>query len=459
MSGPEFALCRMGPLAIKEMRASFRMQKSRSWLFGEIERWTRDGLITAEQATRLRSRYPGPVVGRSWGMVVFTGIGAVVVGLGIILLLAYNWSEIPRAAKLVLIFGCVGASHGLGLFWRGAGGGRSQVAEALSLLGTMAFGAGIWLVAQLYHINEHFPTGFLLWGGGALAMAWALLSPAQGLVATVTLTIWGSCEVLGFASPPHAALGALLLGVGPLAWRLRSPLLLAGLLAGVFFLLPVGSSFWGRAAGGYLATLSLSLLLLGLRALSATEASGRFDRVIGFYGLAGFLGCAFVASFPDVAEGLLRRPVLTNPSRYGALVVAGGMAVAAFGVWGAVWRRRTIRGVRLEEWVFPATGLFAHVVVLTGVADDGWLVAGLFNLVVLAVATLWMVRGCREGRLAPTVLGSLVLGAVVFARYFDLFESLAARGLAFLILGGVLFAEGFYYRRTITETTEVEAES
>jgi hypothetical protein len=28
-----------------------------------------------------------------------------------------------------------------------------------------------------------------------------------------------------------------------------------------------------------------------------------------------------------------------------------------------------------------------------------------------------------------------------------LFESLATRGVVFLLLGGVLFAEGFYYRR------------
>ena len=58
-----------------------------------------------------------------------------------------------------------------------------------------------------------------------------------------------------------------------------------------------------------------------------------------------------------------------------------------------------------------------------------------------------MVRGCRAGGLRETVLGSLLLAAVVLARYFDLFDSLAARGLAFLVLGGLLFAEGFFYRR------------
>lgn len=57
-----------------------------------------------------------------------------------------------------------------------------------------------------------------------------------------------------------------------------------------------------------------------------------------------------------------------------------------------------------------------------------------------------MVQGCREAWLARTVLGSLLLVGVVLARYFDWFESLAVRGAVFVLLGGVLFAEGFYYR-------------
>jgi hypothetical protein len=41
----------------------------------------------------------------------------------------------------------------------------------------------------------------------------------------------------------------------------------------------------------------------------------------------------------------------------------------------------------------------------------------------------------------------LLLAAVVLARYFDLFDSLAARGFAFILLGGFFMAEAMYYRR------------
>jgi len=73
--------------------------------------------------------------------------------------------------------------------------------------------------------------------------------------------------------------------------------------------------------------------------------------------------------------------------------------------------------------------------------------AATFNLIVLGIAVMWMWRGCSESRLRPTVMGSLLLAAVVLARYFDLFESLAARGLAFILLGGIFMVEAMYYRK------------
>jgi 4-amino-4-deoxy-L-arabinose transferase-like glycosyltransferase len=117
--------------------------------------------------------------------------------------------------------------------------------------------------------------------------------------------------------------------------------------------------------------------------------------------------------------------------------------------------------VPTEQWLLPLTALLCQVLAVAlpaaggGVIQDSDVfIAGVINLIILAVAAMWMARGCREGELKPVILGSLLLVALVFARYFDLFESLAARGLVFLIVGGVLFAEGFFYRRARQRTGE-----
>ena len=80
-------------------------------------------------------------------------------------------------------------------------------------------------------------------------------------------------------------------------------------------------------------------------------------------------------------------------------------------------------------------------------AVEMWPVAGLFSFTFLTLAAAWMARGCREGLLGSTILGSLLLIALVAARYFDLFDNLVARGVAFVVVGGVLFTEGIFYRR------------
>ena len=69
----------------------------------------------------------------------------------IILLLAYNWQAIPKAAKLgIILAGLAGLRRGgIWLFLREDS--RRQLGEAICLLGTMVFGAGIWLVAQVYY--------------------------------------------------------------------------------------------------------------------------------------------------------------------------------------------------------------------------------------------------------------------------------------------------------------------
>jgi uncharacterized membrane protein len=101
-----------------------------------------------------------------------------------------------------------------------------------------------------------------------------------------------------------------------------------------------------------------------------------------------------------------------------------------------------------ESWLGPVAGIVLLLLpaAQTGVVEP-WLPAAVFNLLFLAFTAAWMSRGCREGSLRHTVTGSLMLVLLVTARFFDLFENLAWRGGLFLATGGLLFAEGIFFRR------------
>lgn len=425
------------------------MSKQTRWLLSEIERWTAEKIISAEQAARIRALYPEAAPAVSWGLIVFSGLGAVVIGLGVILLLAYNWQDIPKFGKLGLIFGATAAAHAAGLKLRSLDGWRPRLGEVFSLLGTMLFGAGIWLVAQVYNIEEHFPNGFLMWGLGALAMAWVLDSVPQGLLAAILITIWGGSEAIGFDAPVDWSWLLIAAALGPLVWRLRSALLLAVVLAALYVLLLINAGHWGGGGGAFSAAFSLSALLIAAGKFVNDETFPGGRRVMAFFGLTGFLVCCYMLSFYESADSFASGSD-TERETTAAFAYRMGLFIPAITAWAwLLWR--TARGSRglvaREEWLCPIALIYSQGLVMTGWTTDGRFVAIIFNLIFLSVAMMWMVRGCREGRLRPTVLGSLLFAALVWARYFDLFESLAARGLVFVVLGAILFAEGFYYRQ------------
>lgn len=431
------------------------MSKQSRWVDTESERWVAEQIVTPDQAARIRQLYAAPE-SSVWGLILFFGLGAIVIGLGVILLLAYNWADIPKFGKLALILVSLLAAHGGGYWFHGYPDWRQRLSEALFLLGTMLFGAAIWLIAQLYNIDEHYPNGFLLWAAGALALAWVLGSVPQGMVGAVLLAIWGGTEAFGFSVAIDWSSLLLLVTVAPLAWRLRSPLLGAALLASLYWLLLCNAAHWGGAAGAFGNAIALSALLIAIeKFLAAREIEADLRMVVRFFGLLGFVVCGYLLSFHDIVSSLLHwERAAVSPLAQIYRWLGFGLAALAWVSLLPASRRTVVVRPRREEWLIPIALVYAQVMTVSGMGIDAEFVAGVFNLVCLGLATAWMVRGCRMVDLGMVACGSALLALIVFARYFDLFESLALRGLVFLALGGVLFAEGFFYRRIRAEVAE-----
>ena len=197
----------------------------------ELKSWVAEGLLTPEQEQNIRARYEQTPLARSWGMILFSSIGAVGIGLGLILLFAYNWDAIPKIVKLLLIYGAVIMAHAIGIRLYTRSKKFRAIGEACCVLGTMFFGAAIWLVAQIYHIQEHFPNGLLLWSIGALLMTWAMPSVVHGLLSAVLITLWCGFEAAEFETATHMAPLLILVGVALPAWRMRSQVMMGAALS------------------------------------------------------------------------------------------------------------------------------------------------------------------------------------------------------------------------------------
>lgn len=158
-----------------------------------LTRWTDAGVIDEETAARIRAfemAHSGSTRLR-WPVWIALVFGALMLGAGVLLFVSAHWDTLSPETRFVLVLALVAVFH--------VGGALSEerfpeIATAFYAVGTVTLGAGIYLTGQIFNLDEHWPSGLLLWSAGA-AIAWGLLKqwPQLALIA-ILLPAWLSSE-------------------------------------------------------------------------------------------------------------------------------------------------------------------------------------------------------------------------------------------------------------------------
>lgn len=179
-----------------------------------LRRWTEAGLIDLETAGRIRGweGERGPDPGARWPARLALALGGLMVGAGILLFVAAHWDGLSPGQRFALMLVLVG-----GLHLAGAASERSRaLATTLHACGTVALGAAVFLTGQIFHLQEHWPAGLLLWAIGAWA-GWGLLRQwPQGAFAALLTPAWLAGEWMARSNrddAPVVAVGLLLLAL------------------------------------------------------------------------------------------------------------------------------------------------------------------------------------------------------------------------------------------------------
>jgi hypothetical protein len=426
----------------------------RVWLHRELESWTKDGIISPETADRLRLRHPldpgqhaqAPQRSAVWIMVIFGIIGAVLVGGGIILLLAHNWEQMGRPARIVVAFTPLVLSQWLAfwMLWTDRGGlwGREAVGTFVALMA----GACIALISQTYHLGGDFAQFMLVWTLLSLPVAYLLRATLPAIWYCSAAAIW-VCNIGWWNKGEALWFWPLLALVIPYWWmevrRNRygpRAVLLAWALAGAGSLgvavccernWDSGTSFLA-VSGWY-----VFLFLAGRRWFN--EGRSIWRRPLQFIGVIGATIIALILTFKGAGVSSMSYHDTGQPFHSLAWIAACGWVVPAVALWIMSFARRD--AAAMVVGVLP-------VLVEIGIASQaGGGMQALFNMYVFAAGLALLVAGVRAQRIGTVNGGMAIIAALVMCRFFDTDMSFILRGVVFIILGVAFIVTNFVLLR------------
>jgi len=430
------------------------------WLAEQLPAWQRDGIITADGARKLRDRYATEPRGGLAQMIV-GAVGAMLIGTGLIAVLAYNWDDFPRWVRLALALGPLAASQAASWWVLTRGdSARPWLRESAALAQTLAAGAAMALVSQIYNLPGAWTDLVFWWCVVSVPLAWVLRSQAVAIAYLVGIAIWT------IAQTADRGLRFSILSTAAVDVRLWYPLLLAGILP-----LWPGPGLRGRPASGsrlILAATAFAGLLAVAAAAADTDAGDA-----SFFWLA-MLTAAVVLLFPLDRAGIAE-PLTAKPQ-----VVIGGLAliVMAFVATHEYPARQLVESVGFAlplGWCWLLLAVVAAnaalallqgrlaVIAVASVAvlpllavplapASGWPVAIAYSLVLLATA-IALIALEFLGRQGAARIGAALIAMLVILRMADADVSLLVKGLAFIVIGSGFLA----FNTVITRRRRVTA--
>lgn len=413
----------------------------------EVSDWVHEGLIEPAQGEAILAKYGTKMddaEDSSLGYFMLMALAVLFVGLALILIVSHNWEKIPRLTRMLgLLFVTLAVNlQGMRLMLMG----RDKAGIFWLFFGSICYGTTIMLIAQIYHIGEHFPDGIFYWSIGVLPLIFITRSRQIALLCLALATIWALVEIQSDFFPASYPL-FMISGVWLALVRRDSALLFLIGLAGLIFwanllLAWIGGGWYTFEAilDQIPGTISMGLLLAGFSWMLMRHSDSRLNRygqILYLWVLRGGILLLFVLSFSEVWRELskedyvlgLYTPLMMFVIGLTAFFITKPSGSSAYGP------------LLINVLFFFSSFLWLHL----GNVNEVWL-AVVTNLMLL-ITGLWLIRRGIEDSTTQffyTGVGVLLLTALL--RYFDLIGDYIGGAILFMAAAAVLFGAARYWQ-------------
>lgn len=416
----------------------YRMNGNKlSWLYREIPKWVEKNIVTDKDAKNIRAYYGPADLSRqsSTTQLLLICLGALLVGLGILLLLSNNWYRISSDWRLGIgvVLLLLSQLVNLTVLLQKAEG--TAFAEGSGILHGLVLFAVVGLMGGTFHLDDNF-TGYLF-------VCLIFLLPAIYLLRSV-----GACIIYLFATLYWSVNGSSIhtFGGENFAWIFLAAIMpyyqsilrekqqdarliwlswsLAIAVYGVFF--------FTRATHVPVVHLLLYTCVAAVTYFVGTflPQMGRWALPFKWLGLLGLLITLLFGSSETTwvvishMDSLYWGDIVLS---IGLLTMVGFLCILAM-------------NQRLWRVALPGLIPFAVAigVVLASYQIGFFVITLLFNIVVFLISLYVMNLGIRQLNMKLINVGIIIFFALVACRFFDNVFSNTARGIVFVVIGAVM---------------------
>ena len=412
-------------------------------ILNDLPELERAGVISKDTAAKIELYYKNKKDPSSNKLFVVFGIlGAILVGLGVILIIAHNWDELSRGLKTAAAFLPLLIGQALCVFTLLKKNQNKAWTEGTSVFLFFAVGASIALISQIYNIPGNLSSYLLTWMLLGLPLVYVMKSSMVSLLYIVGTTYY-ACET-GYWDYPTTE---------PYSYWL----LIAAMVPHYYLLLKNSpKSNFVRFHNWFIA-LSLTAVLgafskqldelmflaysslFGLFYLFGTSKFLLDEIKKNAYTLLGSLGTVIILlilSFNEFWEHFIKKEmflsdIIVSPE----FIITIILSILAIVLLYVRLKSSSIKNLP------PFSVAFLVFIPIFFIGTFSPIAVFLVNLMVFAVGILTIRAGSKQDHLGILNYGLLIIAALIICRFFDTDLSFVTRGLLFVSVGvGFFFA-------------------
>lgn len=434
-------------------------KKAINWLFSELPILIQEGFISNSQATQIKDYYKAVSRSKNRNIIlaIFSLIGTVCIGLGLILLFAYNWEIFTKSQKLIIAFLPLVVSQILVIL--GFSNEKASVGarECFSVFNMLAIGGCISLISQIYHIPGDVETFLLTWMLLTLPLVYVMKSTVTAFFYLVGITWWSAAAQI--AGGHSLLFWPLVIGYVPfylIELKMNPYSSKAVWLSSIFCLcLTVGTGislekvFPGLWIIIYSCFFSVTFMLGKLYFDNSNVA---WQKPFRNYGLAGIAILSYLFTFQWVWKdiGWYHYSIAVGNIEI-ANIVDCIIVVGSFCLFGYLIKLFTKSKdyIQISFALMPIVSSICYI--LASALEIEIFSTWIYNFYVIYLGIICIVHGVRNKLLGIVNVGIIIIGVTILTRFIDASMGIMERAVVFLIIGVCFIAFNLFLSKKFSK--------